>query len=94
MHPRAQLTPHSRTCPRIQGGKGSRGQRQVRQTGVWQAEVADAQAAALQPSQEPTGATLEGTYPPAAGILLQELSEFCQKDVPRSFTLQGMGKQG
>lgn len=48
----------------------------------------------LQHSWEPTVATLEDTYPPATGILLQELSEFCQKDVPRSFTLRGMGKQG
>lgn len=48
----------------------------------------------LQHSREPTVATLEDTYPPATGILLQELSEFCQKDVPRSFTLQRMGKHG
>lgn len=39
-------------------------------------------------------AALEDTYPPAAGILLQKLPEFCQKDVPRSFTLQGVGKGG
>lgn len=61
---------------------------------MWQAEVLDALGAAPAPQWEPTVATLEDTYPPATGILLQELSEFCQKDVPRSFTLRGMGKQG
>lgn len=37
-------------------------------------------------------AALKDTYPPATGILLQKLPEFCQKNVPRSFALQGMGK--
>lgn len=32
------------------------------------------------------------TYPSAAGILLQKLSELGQEDVPRSFTLQGKEK--
>lgn len=51
-------------------------------------------ATALQHSLGPTVAALgdTDTYPAAAGILLQKLPEFCQKDVPRSFTLQGMGK--
>lgn len=61
---------------------------------MWQAAVPDAQRAA--PATQPGAprVTLEDTYPPAAGILLQKLSEFCQKDVSRSFTLQGRGKQG
>lgn len=79
-------------------GQDPRRERQQRteagETAVWQAEVLDAQSVAPATEWEPTAATLEDTYPPAAGILLQKLSEFCQKDVPRSFTLQEMGKEG
>lgn len=71
-------------------GQDPRRERQQRteagETAVWQAEVLDAQSVAPATEWEPTVATLEDTYPPAAGILLQKLSEFCQKDVPRSFT--------
>lgn len=88
---RGQLIPHPRLCARIPGGKA--GKNSTCETGQRQAERR--QVPRLQPlqhSQEPIMAALEDTYPPATGILLQKLPEFCQKNVPRSFALQGMGK--
>lgn len=46
----------------------------------------------LEHSQGPRRAGRVDTYPPAACILLQKLSELGQEDVPRSFALQGKEK--
>lgn len=80
-------------APGPRAGKESRAAEEQGSAGMRRAERRqEPRRSPCRAAQGPWSAGLADTYPPAAGILLQKLSELGQEDVPRSFTLQGKEK--